>query len=105
VRRERFEKININLKILVKKKLVLILSFFFFTGIANSQVFEWVRNEPVNYSFNPSYPEFPVIYDENNDRVINARLQNFSLIYSQSVLGASMLESRDTNGIMQWQLA
>lgn len=68
-----------------------------------SQVFEWIQGGPVNYNFNPSYPTFPVDFDETNDRIIHARLDSFAYIYGSSLVGKSLVESRDTNGAVIWQ--
>jgi hypothetical protein len=86
------------------KKLLLFLAFTYLIREVNAQSFEWIKNDPVNFNFNPSYPALPINFDKINNRVINARLDSFAYIYSQSTFGIIQIESRDTNGIVQWSL-
>jgi len=84
------------------KKIAILSVFLSFSGSTISQTFEWVRHNPVNYNFNPSYGSFSVCYDQANNRVIHARLDSFAYIYSVSILGKTVVESRDTNGFSLW---
>jgi len=83
------------------KKLILILfSFSYFT--VSAQSFEWVETIRLIYNLNPEYPDYPVDYDEVNNKVVHARLDSFDIVYGQNAYGSTWVESRDTNGILDW---
>lgn len=70
---------------------------------SQAQTFEWVRPATINYSFNPSYPAFPLHYDKVNHAIIDSRIEIFDHIYGVDVLGTMFIEKRDTNGNVLWQ--
>ncbi|MBL0072824.1 MAG: hypothetical protein IPP34_13885 [Bacteroidetes bacterium] len=68
------------------------------------QTYDWVQSEKINFQMNPTYIHYPVAFDKVNGRVIAARPDTGSFIYNQDLFGTTFLESRDSNGVLLWQL-
>ena len=71
---------------------------------ALAQNYDWVQSEKIDFQQNPSYISYPVAFDKVNGRVIAARPDIGSFIYNQDLYGTTFLESRDSNGVLLWQL-
>lgn len=69
-----------------------------------AQNYDWVQSEKITFQMNPTYIHYPVAFDKLNDRVIVARPDTGAFIYSQDLYGTTFLESRDSNGVLLWQL-
>ncbi len=76
------------------------LLIFLFTlispNIATAQEFEWIRSQPINYSYNPDMPNYTVATDEYGD-VIYAGMDNFNLNYA-GMYGDLFLKKFIANG-------
>lgn len=87
------------------RKLLLVLTLLSTVSSIRSQTFDWVQSEPIKYTLNPSYPEFPVAYDSIGLRVLTGRVDSVAQIYGQAIYGPCFIESRDTAGQLIWQIA
>jgi hypothetical protein len=85
------------------KTLLLALALAFAVD-AGGQSFVWARFGPVNYLMNPSYPDFPVELDEISGHVYSAHLLQHTLIYGSDLMGEHLLECRDLNGNILWDM-
>jgi hypothetical protein len=79
-------------------RFLLILLLSMATRITVAQTFEWAASEQLDYSLNPSYPEFAVDYNETTGQVVFSRLDSVALIYGSAVYGPGRIEIRDSSG-------
>ena len=87
----------------MKHLYLLSATLLLFTFTAPAQQFSWIGEFPMRYNMNPGMP-ISQITALPNGNTVGFRVDSSAVIYGSDIYGLQLLECRDGNGTLLWEL-